>query len=72
MGFFQGLSLIRLSILGLGVGVLGALFGVGGGVIMVPTLVLIAGISQKEAQGISLAVIVPMALMSFFRYYNTP
>ncbi|MFH0921473.1 MAG: sulfite exporter TauE/SafE family protein, partial [Fibrobacterota bacterium] len=44
----------------------------GGGVIMVPALVLVVGLTQKSAQGISLAVIIPMALMSLFRYYNNP
>jgi uncharacterized protein len=69
---FDGISVLKLSFLGLVVGILGALFGVGGGIIMVPALVLIACLPQKTAQGISLAVMVPMALMSFLRYYHTP
>jgi|SRR3989339_317341 len=69
---FSGINLLLLSLLGLAVGMLGSLFGVGGGIIMVPALVLVVGLTQKSAQGISLAVIIPMALMSLFRYYNNP
>ena len=68
MAFFAGLHLFQLIGLGFCVGVLGSLFGVGGGIIMVPALAIIAGLTQKQAQGVSLAVMVPMALMSFYRY----
>jgi uncharacterized membrane protein YfcA len=47
---------------------LGGLFGVGGGVLMVPALVLLIGLTQKGAQTISLAVMVPMAFVAFLRY----
>lgn len=46
-----------LILLGLFVGTFAGLFGLGGGVIMVPLLVLILGFSQREAQGTSLAMI---------------
>lgn len=51
-------------VLGIGVltGTLSGLMGVGGGVIMVPAMVLLLGVSQKMAQGISLAVIIPVAI----------
>jgi uncharacterized membrane protein YfcA len=48
-------------LLGLLVGVLSGLMGVGGGIFMVPGMVLLLGMAQQEAQGISLAVIVPTA-----------
>lgn len=51
-----------MGVLGLGVGTLGGLLGLGGGVIMVPALVLLAGYDQHLAQGVSLAVIVPVSL----------
>lgn len=58
----------KLLVLGLSVGTLGGLFGIGGGVLMVPALVLLIGMAQKSAQGISLIVMVPMALFAFLRY----
>lgn len=43
-------------------GVISGLFGIGGGLIMVPTLVLLFGFLQKLAQGISLAVMIPVSI----------
>lgn len=48
---------------GLVVGVLAALFGVGGGLLMVPFIVLALGKGQHLAEGTSLAVIVPTAIV---------
>ncbi len=48
---------------GVVVGVVSALFGVGGGVLMVPFLVLIVGLGQHAAEGTSLLVIVPTAIV---------
>ncbi len=50
--------------LGLGVGVLSGFFGIGGGIVMIPAMVLFFGLSQTQAQGTSLAVIVPTALVA--------
>lgn len=44
------------------VGVLSALFGVGGGILMVPFMVLVLGRGQHVAEGTSLLVIVPTAI----------
>lgn len=49
-------------VVGLSAGILSAVMGVGGGVILVPALVLLFGYSQQVAEGTSLAVIVPTAL----------
>jgi uncharacterized membrane protein YfcA len=54
--------------LGAFVGVFSGLFGVGGGIVMVPFLVLLSGQNQQMAQGISLAVMVPTALANSLRY----
>jgi len=53
-----------VAVLGLGVltGMLSGLMGVGGGIIMVPAMVYLMGLSQKMAQGISLAVIIPVSI----------
>ena len=44
--------------------------GVGGGIVMVPSMVILMGIEQVVAQGISLAVIVPTALSGAFQHYR--
>jgi uncharacterized membrane protein YfcA len=51
-----------LAAIGLVAGVLAGLLGVGGGVVLVPALVLMLGFDQHVAQGTSLVVIVPAAL----------
>ncbi len=60
----------RYSLLGVVVGLFSALFGVGGGIIMVPALVVLAGFTQHMAQGVSLAVMVPTALVGGYRYWQ--
>ena len=55
---------IVLSVFGVLVGVLSAVLGVGGGIFMVPALVLIGDFSQQEAQATSLLVIVPTAAVA--------
>jgi len=52
-------ALTRDLVIGLGVGLFSGLFGVGGGIVLVPLLVLVMKISQKTAQATSL-VVVPM------------
>jgi uncharacterized protein len=51
------------ALLGAGVGVLGGLLGVGGGVILVPVLVLGQRMEQHTAQGVSLLMIIPTAIV---------
>ena len=53
---------------GLVAGTFGATFGVGGGILMVSMLGVAFGYSQKSAQATSLAVMIPMALISTLRY----
>ncbi len=53
-----------LAAIGLAAGVLSGLFGVGGGIIMVPGMVLLAGIAQQRASATSLAAIVPIAAVA--------
>lgn len=53
---------------GLFAGVLSALLGVGGGLVMVPAMALLLGIRQQRAVATSLAVIIPTALAAAFRY----
>ena len=69
---FSGGSMVFYLSLGLLAGVFSALFGVGAGIIVVPALSLLTAVSQKEAQGIALTVMIPMALMGAFRYHVNP
>ncbi len=64
-------SIILILIIGLAAGMLGGTLGVGGGVVVVPALVLFLGFTQHEAQGTSLAVLaVPVTLIGLFAYHK--
>ncbi len=54
---------------GFGAGLMSGLMGVGGGTITIPALVFLLGISQHSAQGISLAIIIPTAMMGAYGYF---
>jgi uncharacterized membrane protein YfcA len=49
---------VRLVAIGLAAGVFSAFFGVGGGIVAVPLLILLAGLSEREATATSLGAIV--------------
>jgi uncharacterized membrane protein YfcA len=57
-------GVVGFVLVGFGAGVLGALMGVGGGIVNVPALVTLYSFEQHLAQGTSLAVIVPTALVA--------
>jgi hypothetical protein len=59
-------------VLGICAGILSGTLGLGSGIIFVPTLVIICHFGQKSAQGMALAVMVPMALLGAFRYWRNP
>jgi hypothetical protein len=57
--------------LGLVAGVLGGMFGIGGGSILIPALVFLFGLTQHQAQGTSLAIMVPpIGILAAMRYYQ--
>jgi uncharacterized protein len=56
-----GLFVVLIAV-GAGAGMLAGLLGVGGGVLLVPFLVLAVGMTQHEAEATSLLVILPTAL----------
>lgn len=63
--------IVSLIIIGILAGVLSGLVGVGGGIIMVPLLVMFFGFNQHQAQGTSLAVLaVPVTAVAVFNYYK--
>ncbi len=64
-------TIIILLSIGLVAGILSGLVGIGGGVIIVPALVYFMSVSQHEAQGTSLAVLLlPVGLFAVYNYYR--
>ncbi len=57
-------------VVGLISGITSGLFGVGGGVVMVPAMILLLGVDMKKAVGTSLAVIIPTAIVTTFKHYK--
>ncbi|HMM21650.1 MAG TPA: sulfite exporter TauE/SafE family protein [Selenomonadales bacterium] len=55
---------VKLIAAGLGVGILSGFLGVGGGIFIIPLLVTYFAVAHHEAVGISLAVVIPTALVS--------
>ena len=60
-------AIVAAALLGAGAGVLAGLFGVGGGVLFVPTLTLVLGLSQIHAEATSLLAILPTAAIGAWR-----
>ena len=57
--------------IGLVAGMLSGVFGIGGGVVIVPALIYLAGFSQHRATGTSLAVLLPpIGLAAMWEYYR--
>ena len=63
-------TLVLAAVLGFAAGALSGTFGVGGGILFVPTLVLVAGLGQLEAQATSLAAIVPVVALGAWRQHR--
>lgn len=62
---------IILIIIGLLAGLLSGLIGVGGGILMIPLLILCLGFSQHQAQGTALfAMLPPIGILAALNYYN--
>jgi hypothetical protein len=62
---------LYLLIIGLAAGFMGGLVGIGGGVIIVPALVMLLGMSQHQAQGTSLMMILfPVGILGVLNYYK--
>lgn len=65
-------TVLLLLITGLLAGMLSSLVGVGGGLIIVPALILIMGLDQKTAQGTSLALLMlPLGIGGVYVYNKT-
>jgi uncharacterized membrane protein YfcA len=63
--------ILTLLVIGFAAGFMSSLVGIGGGVVIVPALVIIFGLSQKMAQGTSLAMLsLPVAFIGAYNYYK--
>ncbi|KZL91537.1 sulfite exporter TauE/SafE family protein [Clostridium magnum] len=64
-------SIILFIVIGCIAGILSGLFGIGGGIIIVPALIYLCGFSQLKAQGTSLAILLPpVGILAFIDYYK--
>ena len=68
------LSIVFLLLIGIVAGIAAGLFGIGGGILIVPGLVFLLGFSQHAATGTSLAILLPpvgiAAVLEYYRHGN--
>jgi uncharacterized membrane protein YfcA len=69
-GHKAGMNYIAIALVGLGSGVISGLFGVGGGIVMVPAMHFLLKMDFKMAVGTSLAIIIPTAMMGATQHYS--
>ena len=64
-------EIILFVLLGLAVGMLSGIVGIGGGIVLIPVLILFFGFTQKEAQGTTLAILLlPIGALAVYNYYR--
>jgi len=64
-------SIYGLLLLGFVAGVFSGFFGIGGGLVLIPAMVYLLGMSQHVAQGTTLALMVPpIGLLAAWKYYS--
>lgn len=67
----QASQIILLVIIGLLGGILSGSLGVGGGIIIIPALVIFFGLSQHQAQGAFIGMVVfPVQILAAYSYYK--
>jgi len=65
------MNIVLCLLLGLVAGVLSGILGIGGGIIIIPAMVFLFGMSQHTAQGTTLALMVPpIGLLAAWTYYK--
>jgi uncharacterized membrane protein YfcA len=65
----DGMDIAICAAVGVLAGIFGGLFGIGGGVVVVPALVYLAGFTQQKAQGTSLAALLaPVGILGALTY----
>jgi uncharacterized protein len=66
-----GSTFLILIIIGLTAGFLGGMVGLGGGIILIPALVVFLAMDQRMAQGTSIAIMLPpIGLFAVYNYYK--
>lgn len=64
-------QILGLLLIGIAAGFLSSMVGIGGGIVIVPALVFLIGLTQKEAQGTSLALLsLPVAFAAAYNYHK--
>jgi uncharacterized membrane protein YfcA len=63
-------TVVLALVLGFGAGALSGLFGVGGGILFVPTLVFVLGLGQLGAQATSLAAMIPVVAFGAWQQHR--
>jgi uncharacterized protein len=63
-------TIVLALLLGFGAGALSGLFGVGGGILFVPTLALVVGLDQLGAQATSLAAMIPVVAFGAWQQHQ--
>lgn len=66
----SGTTVALALALGFAAGALSGLFGVGGGILFVPTLALVVGLGQLEAQATSLAAMIPVVAFGAWQQHR--
>jgi uncharacterized membrane protein YfcA len=64
-------TILILLVIGTITGIMAGMLGIGGGIVVIPALVMIMGLSQQTAQGTSLAMMLPpVGILAVYNYYK--
>lgn len=64
-------TIVYLILIGVTAGIISGFIGIGGGIVIVPALIYLVGLSQLQAQGTSLALMLPpIGILAFMQYYK--
>ena len=64
-------TILILLIIGVITGIMAGMLGIGGGLVVIPSLVMVMGMSQQSAQGTSLAMMLPpIGIIAAYNYYK--
>ena len=66
----ESVPILTVVLVGMAAGFLSGMFGVGGGILIVPGLVLVAKMDQRIAHGTSLAAVLPISAASLVSYWS--
>ena len=65
-------TFITLLFIGLFAGIASGYVGIGGGIIIIPSLIYFLGLGQHQAQGVSLALMLPpIGVLAFYKYFQS-